>query len=628
MPLGPSNLLKTVVAFGADLLTRRPHPVDRVPVFFDAAYRLPLTTLQARTGLEPRRAELALWFLQDLHLVGDDEVRAPQRVGYEDLARVHTPEWLDKLADPGVLASVFGLEAWDVPVDSVMTSLRTACGGTLGAARVALERQGPTLNLLGGFHHAHPDKGGGFCAVNDVAVALAALRAEGWQGNVGILDLDAHPPDGTLACLQHGRGTQPGMRGPEIGRAQWWLGSLSGAEWGHLPGADETLLPTDCDDATYLAALEALLERMPACDLYFVLAGGDVLQGDPLGRLGLTMDGVWTRDLRVQAHLHGKPSVWLPAGGYRPDAWQVLAGTGWILAHHDKPRIAPDADPLRRHFRLAAREIPDDALGGWQIDAADIEESLGLRPAGGRRFLGFYTAEGIELALWRLGILSQIERLGYRDLRVSIEAGEPQGPDRLGDLMRVTGVMTDRPDERHVLVEVSLERRIEPQGAVLFVHWLTLRHPRGAFARGPAPGQDAPGLGMAREASELLAGIAERLGLQGVVLRPAYFHVAYVARHRYRFRDPRVQGRFEALVRDLRACPDLHGGPTGFLLGEASRAVAAGRVQVQRDGGPWQPWRWEAEEMIDALKAADHPGRPQPDGQVDAERAAVRFRLL
>ena len=59
----------------------------------------------------------------------------------------------------------------------------------------------PSLNLLGGFHHAAPDAAGGFCPVNDVAVAIAAVRAEGFLRRVVVLDLDAHPPDGLALCL-------------------------------------------------------------------------------------------------------------------------------------------------------------------------------------------------------------------------------------------------------------------------------------------------------------------------------------------------------------------------------------------------------------------------------------------
>src|SRR5438552_2028117 len=79
----------------------------------------------------------------------------------------------------------------DVVVDELLGSVRCACGGTVEAARAALQRRHPMLNLLGGFHHAAPSRGVGFCAVNDVAVAIAALRAEGFTGRVAVIDLDA-----------------------------------------------------------------------------------------------------------------------------------------------------------------------------------------------------------------------------------------------------------------------------------------------------------------------------------------------------------------------------------------------------------------------------------------------------
>src|SRR3989441_2002447 len=79
-------------------------------------------------------------------------------------------------------------------------------------------------------------------------------------------------------------------------------------------------------DAEYLGALDALLGRMPEAGLAFVLAGGDVLAGDALGRLALSLDGARERDLRGADALFRVPRVWLPAGGYGPDAWKLLAG--------------------------------------------------------------------------------------------------------------------------------------------------------------------------------------------------------------------------------------------------------------------------------------------------------------
>src|SRR5581483_1098198 len=92
------------------------------------------------------------------------------------------------------------------------------------------------------------------------------------------------------------------------------------------------VLPKGSGDGPYLDALDGLLKDLPPVELAFVLAGGDVLTGDKLGTLGLSVAGARARDLRVVSRLDGVPQVWLPAGGYSPHAWKVLAGTGLALA--------------------------------------------------------------------------------------------------------------------------------------------------------------------------------------------------------------------------------------------------------------------------------------------------------
>src|SRR5256885_3297113 len=260
-------------------------------VWYAPEYRWPLSALEARTGFQTRRAAFALWYLLERRALGRRTPGGRRRAGDQELARVHAPELLDSLGRPDTLARVFSVDPSDVPVDEVMSSVRLVCGATIAAAREMLSGAGPrevgrrALNLLGGFHHATPDVPGGFCPVNDVAIAIAAVRADGFRGRVLVLDLDAHPPDGIAACL---------ARDPAA-----FVGSISGSDWGRVEGADETVLPEGTGDAAYLSALEALLQRLPEADLGFVLAGGDVLAGDPIGRLGLSLDGCRKRDLRV-----------------------------------------------------------------------------------------------------------------------------------------------------------------------------------------------------------------------------------------------------------------------------------------------------------------------------------------
>jgi acetoin utilization deacetylase AcuC-like enzyme len=542
----------------------------RVPIWYDVGYRWPLPAVAAQAGIEPRRADLVAWYLLGRRAVSSRALRAPRRISYEELARVHTPEHLESLSRPDTLARIFAVDPSEISVDELLDTVRLACGATLEAAGAALDARGPALNLLGGFHHAAPDHGGGLCAVNDIAVAVATLRAGGLRGRIVVLDCDAHPPDGTAACL---------CDDPEA-----WIGSLSGSDWGQLEDVDEVRLAERADDRVYLAALDALLARMPRPRLAFVIAGGDVLAGDRFGRLGLTLAGARERDLHLCAALDGVASVWLPGGGYHRDAWKVLAGTALALLKGSRRPIA-DADPLQEHYSALSAGLRQELLrGDLDLSAEDIEVALGARVARNPTLLGYYTTEGVEYALYRFGLLALLERLGYHGFRVSIQP-VPSGGDRVQ--------LTGRAEGRDwLLVDLVLERQTVEEEPILYVHWLSLRNPRAQF--GPRlpqlPGQEVPGLGLAREVSEILVRIAERLSLQGVAFRPAWYHTAFVARHHFRFVDPARQGRFEALERDL----------SGLPLLDASLAVANGRVRL--DG---RPYSWEAEEMVSWLHPHD-----------------------
>jgi acetoin utilization deacetylase AcuC-like enzyme len=542
------------------------------PIWYDPHYRLPLTAFGKRWGIEPRRADFVAWYLLDRKWIQAGNLRPPVRARYEDIGRVHTQEYLEQLASRETLAQVFGIDPWDVPVDEVMHTIRLGVGGTIAATRESLARGGAAINLFGGFHHAAPDRGSGFCALNDIAIAVAAVRQDGFRGRVAVLDLDAHPPDGTAACL--------------AGDGNVWIGSLSGGASTVIPGVDETVLPPGCEDDTYLAVLSALLGRMPASDLAFVVAGGDVLADDHMGGLALTIAGARRRDLRVADALRGVPTVWLPGGGYHPRSWHVLAGTVLAVMRRSRHAIDPREDPLRLQFARIYEhlEVPRQGRDSHDLSIDDVMGDLGVTASSPHLLLGTYSAEAVEYTLYRFNLLGFLERRGYGQFRVSFGTTS-SGGERVMVYGRAGGV-------EHLLIDCVLQQVTIEAADVLYVHWLALRDPRARFSekRPRLPGQDVPGLGLAREMTELLALMSQRLQVAGVAFKPAWYHTAYVARERFRFVDPRIQGRFEAMVRDF----------TGISLIEVSIAMAGGRARLNGE-----PYTWEAENMVSWRDARD-----------------------
>jgi len=189
---------------------------------------------------------------------------------------------------------------------------RRAVAGSVEAARHAVEH-GLGMNLGGGTHHAGRDFARGYCLFNDVGVALARLRAEGLARRALVVDCDVHQGDGTAQLF--------------AGDPETFTLSLHGARnypFQRIPSDLDVDLATGTGDAGYLAALdEALDVAIPAArpDLAFYLAGADPWEGDRLGRLALTKEGLRTRDELVLDRLRaaGAAVCVVLAGGYAED---------------------------------------------------------------------------------------------------------------------------------------------------------------------------------------------------------------------------------------------------------------------------------------------------------------------
>ncbi len=232
----------------------------------------------------------------------------PEPAADEDILRVHTKDWVHKLKT-GTLTRSEEMKL-EVPYSpELVDGFWLAAGGSILAGQNAL-RDGFACNLGGGFHHAYPDHGEGFCAIHDVAVAIRRLQHEGAVSKAMVVDTDVHHGNGTAAIFSRDD----------------TVFSLSIHQLNnypaHKPASTLDLNMEDgVGDEEYLSALlpavrHALDKFQP--QIVFYVGGADPYCEDQLGGLGLSVEGLKRRDRGVfeEARKRNIPVVTTLAGGY------------------------------------------------------------------------------------------------------------------------------------------------------------------------------------------------------------------------------------------------------------------------------------------------------------------------
>jgi acetoin utilization deacetylase AcuC-like enzyme len=236
-----------------------------------------------------------------------DELVEPAPATQEQVRLVHTEDYVSRLC-AGTLTTK-ELRRLGLPwSESLVQRSFYATGGTIAAARAALV-DGYGSNLAGGTHHSFADHGEGFCVLNDVAVAIRVLRSEGLIRRAAIVDCDVHQGNGTATIF--------------AGDEDTFTFSVHGANNYPLFKTRSTLdveLPDGTADHEYLDCLDSNLPVVFAAEpeIIFYLAGADPYEGDKLGRLALTIEGLRRRDERVLRECFEceVPIVTVMSGGY------------------------------------------------------------------------------------------------------------------------------------------------------------------------------------------------------------------------------------------------------------------------------------------------------------------------
>ena len=224
------------------------------------------------------------------------------------LALAHHPHYIHRVTTGALSDSEQKAIGFPWSPEMVERSRRSA-GATIAACRCAIS-EGVSVNLAGGTHHAHADRGQGFCVFNDAAIAARLMQAERRISRVAIVDLDVHQGDGTASILASDESV--------------FTLSLHGERNYPFEKAVSDLdiaLPDGTGDAEYLEQLERALATMFARfepQLLIFLAGADPHEGDRLGRLQLSTAGMAARDTMVMdaARARGLPVAIAMAGGY------------------------------------------------------------------------------------------------------------------------------------------------------------------------------------------------------------------------------------------------------------------------------------------------------------------------
>uniref|UniRef100_A0A8C1F672 Histone deacetylase 11 n=1 Tax=Cyprinus carpio carpio TaxID=630221 RepID=A0A8C1F672_CYPCA len=327
-------------------------PSTCLPIVYSPEYNITFMGLEKLHPFDAGKWGKVIHFLKEEQFINDEVIVLAREASEADLLVVHTARYLNRLKN----AILEGSREWSLVVATiteippllflpnflvqrkVLKPLRTQTGGTIMAGKLAMDR-GWAINVGGGFHHCSSDKGGGFCAYADITLAIKFLfeRVEG-VARATIIDLDAHQGNGherdfledrrVYIMDVYNRHIYPGD-----GYAKRAIKRKVELDWG-------------TEDMEYLQKVElhsegALNEVRP--DIIIYNAGTDILDGDPLGGLAISPQGIIKRDEIIfrAARRRGIPILMVTSGGYQKKTARIIADS--ILNLHRQGLIGEEA---------------------------------------------------------------------------------------------------------------------------------------------------------------------------------------------------------------------------------------------------------------------------------------------
>ncbi|CAB3996862.1 histone deacetylase 11-like isoform X1 [Paramuricea clavata] len=317
------------------------------PIVYSPNYNISFFYLQKLHPFDSEKWGRTVGLLLDSGVLKNENFIAPVEASEKHLLEVHTQEYLDSLKWSWKVAAVT-----EVPPVALLPNfivqrvllkpLRLQTGGTVLAGKLAVDR-GWAINVGGGFHHCRGDDGGGFCAYADITLSIHFLFKNVQSiSKAMIIDLDAHQGNG------HERDF---IDNPDVYIMDVYNSGIYPRDvYAKRAIKKKVELRHGTDDATYLALVEsnikeALSEFHP--DIIIYNAGTDVLEGDPLGNLAVTEQGIIQRDELVFKSAREKniPIFMVTSGGYQKRTAKVVADS--ILNLYNKGLITSSCPELQ-----------------------------------------------------------------------------------------------------------------------------------------------------------------------------------------------------------------------------------------------------------------------------------------
>ncbi|XP_060084846.1 histone deacetylase 11-like [Ylistrum balloti] len=313
------------------------------PIIYSPEYNIGFLGLEKLHPFDAGKWGKVYQFLKDHGMIRDDTTVRPREASEEDLLVVHTKQYINDLKWSVNVASItevppVALIPNFIVQRKVLRPFRYQTGGTILAGKLAMDR-GWSVNIGGGFHHCSSTRGGGFCAYADLTLSIKFLfdKVEN-VSKVMIVDLDAHQGNG------HERDFMTDDR-------VYIMDVYNRGIYPHDGYAKRAIkrkveLQHFTEDVTYLGLVDrnmdqALNEFTP--DIIVYNAGTDILEGDPLGNLSVTPEGIVERDQIVftKAHSRGIPIMMVTSGGYQKTTARIIANS--IINLRQKNLIGCDA---------------------------------------------------------------------------------------------------------------------------------------------------------------------------------------------------------------------------------------------------------------------------------------------